>query len=231
MSSTQSLVIPPDMRIEHCTCKSGLKTAKDLEKAFKEVQKEYTRRWKFVGETAKLLYKFGFKDGVNVVGDYGPWNTYDEKDPYKVEWIVNEAIYLGTGEGTIGDLSGGIQNGDWFARPTPLKKAMKYLLASDRMQKVKLTRAQKSQLEESFNEAYHAHIHFVAPMSRVHTFIHEKLGSLGDLTEKQFEEVMDFLWEFRHTWPDKTQKVTQEVHELLELITKIQAQKTQSKAA
>jgi len=53
----QTLVIPLDMRVTKCTCTSGLNTVTDIQKAFDQVQQEYTRRWKFIERTAKLLAK------------------------------------------------------------------------------------------------------------------------------------------------------------------------------
>jgi len=112
---------------------------------------------------------------------------------------VNEAVYLATGRGQRGDLSGGLQEGDWSAKTRPnIREAIKYIITSPRVQAVKLTNAQTKQLSKSFAEAYHAHLHLVGPMSRVYTFIYTKVGHICDLPEKTQEKIYDFLWEFRH---------------------------------
>ena len=227
-----TLVIPPDMRAAQCTCKSGLNTATDVQKAFKEVQQEYTRRWKFVEKTAKLLAKYGFKPGVDVMGDY----DIEHQGEYPLDWTVNEAVYLATGYGKVGDLSGGIQEGDWTAHTKPnTKAAIAYIASSNRLQPVKLTKTQTTTLKKSFEETYHAHLHLVAPMSRVYTFIHENVGHICDLPDKVQEEIYDFLWEFRHADPNDAHKDVNgkpmpkqywfDAEQLLELIVKVQTEK------
>lgn len=188
--------IPPDVRVDGCTCDAELNTAADIQKVFKQVQREYTRRWKFIEKAAKLLAKFGFKPGVNVVWDY---NTKPTDGEYPLDWTVNEAVYLATGRGQLGDLSGGLQTGDWSAKTRPnVREAIKYIVTSPRVQPVKLTTAQTAHLAESFKEAYHAHLHLVEPMGRVYTFIHQKVGHICELPDKTQHEIYDFLWEFRH---------------------------------
>ena len=234
-SAVTAVTIPPDIRIDGCTCDAGLNSVSDIAKVFCEVQREYTRRWKFIEKTAKLLARFGFKPGVNVVWDY---NTEPSDGEYPLDWTVNEAVYLATGRGQRGDLSGGIQEGDWYAKTRPnIREAIKYIVTSPRVQAVKLTKVQTKKLSESFAEAYHAHLHLVGPMNRVYTFIHQKIGvgCFCELPDKTQEEIYDFLWEFRHAGlnsdhTDVNGKLIPEKYwfgpkQLVELLSQIQQQR------
>lgn len=222
-----AVAIPQDQRLPGCECKSNINTFDGLVSVIKEAQAEYKAQWAAFEETAKLLESFGWKHGVGVMDEYNI-GSYDEKDPYQLSWVVQEGVYLATGYGVEGDLNGGYQEGDFFVANTPLiDEGLQHILANPRCQRTKLNEEQKAQLCESFNQAYRIHLRFVAPTSRIYTFIHEKLGeyasSIG-IPPAIAEELTDWLWEFRHecNGTDEKWTPTAEAKELLELLTKAQ---------
>jgi hypothetical protein len=228
--STAIAVWPDDQRHAGCKCKSDISSLDDLLKVIELAQSEYKAQWAAFEETAKLLESFGWKHGVNVQDEYGIC-TYDEKDPYQLSWVVQEGIYLATGHGTIGDLNGGYQDGDFMVVKRPLiKKALNYIQSNPRCQRTKLTKAQQKQLRESFEQAYHMHLHFYAPMSRLYTFIHEKLGEHPNsmaISDDISEALHDWFWEIRHeitsSKPDLYKYTNRgSAEELLELIAEAQ---------
>jgi len=217
---------PKDQRHAGCECKSGVESFGKLVETIELAQSEYKAQWAAMEETAQLLASFGWKDGIDVMDEYGI-STYDEKDPYKLSWVVQESIYLATGHGTIGDLNGGIQEGDWFVNDEPLiDDAIKYLLANPRAQRTELNVEQVAQLRESFEMACHMHLHFHAPMWRLYT-IHEKLGAYASsiaIPQEVTDALYDWLLGVResYTTPKFERTATTEANDLLAIIADAQ---------
>lgn len=215
---------PVDQRQKGCTCKSGIDTFDELLKVIELAQSEYKAQWAAFEETAKLLESFGWKDGVGVQDEFGI-NTYDEEDPYKLSWVVQEGVYLATGHGNIGNLNGGYQDGDFMVAEEPLiDQAIDYILANPRCQRTpNLTKEQGVQFIESFKQAYHMHLHFYVPMSRLWVFVYEKLGEYPNsmaIPDDMAEELWDWFWEMRHGSTNTA--APSDANELLALLTKAQ---------
>ncbi|MGB2662643.1 MAG: hypothetical protein WAK48_01480 [Candidatus Acidiferrum sp.] len=229
-AATSAVAWPVDQRRDGCTCTSGINTLEELVGVIELAQEEYKAQWAAFEETAKLLESFGWKHGVNVKDEYGI-STYDADDPYQLSWVVQEGVYLATGHGNIGDLNGGYQQGDFDVAERPLiKKALDYIQANPRCQRTKLTKTQQKQLRESFEMAYHMHLHFHAPMSRIWFFIHQKLGQFPNsmaIPDDVYEEIRDWFWEVRHELTSNKPELYKytnrgSAEELIEMISKAQ---------
>jgi hypothetical protein len=190
---------------------------------FEEAQQTYKTRWEAIEKTAALLSELGFKDGVNVQSDY----NLGIEENYPISWVVNEAIYLATGHGTIGDLNGGVQNGDWHDdKEADMKAGLKWILTNARLQTAVLDREQTRLVKESFEKAYRQHVVFRKPMSGIYNFIHDRTGCFHEASDDLRDEVYDFLWEVRHGDP---KSIGGDVQEFMELTDKIALAKQASK--